>query len=166
MPTPPGPRSAEAILVAEDPERERPREVDRVLEFGERSGEIFGDLAGDISEYCIDFRRAGGKNPRFRRGMRTISIGEAKCSTLTQESCVPRVSRSREWVVAKDGDVAALERGAGWADAALEDEGHCGLARVGVDMESSLPSSSRRSKVEEDGDGTFRPLMLHASTGR
>ena len=113
VPTPPGPRSAEANLVADDPDRERPREADLILGFGERFGEIFGDLAGDISEYCIDFRRAGGKNPRFRRGMRTISIGAVKCSTLTQESCVPGVSRSREGVVVTEGDVAVLERGAG-----------------------------------------------------
>ncbi len=39
------------------------------------------------SEKVRDFRRARGKKPSVRRGMRAISMGSVECGRRTQESC-------------------------------------------------------------------------------
>jgi hypothetical protein len=40
-----------------------------------------------VSENARDFRRAGGKKPSARRGMRPICVGLVSLGNMTQESC-------------------------------------------------------------------------------
>lgn len=47
-----------------------------------------------VSEKVSDFRRAGGKKPRVRRGRRAISVGVVSLGRMTQESCFQGDSES------------------------------------------------------------------------
>lgn len=115
----------------------------------------------DASEYGIDFRRAGGKNPSALRGMRPISIGSVSPGRRTQESCI------------HGGSVSALD---------CEDDGTrlrspvcpVGFAHpfgnesgcVSFLLEPSPYSPSKRSSCPWAlGPATGRPLTPHASTG-
>ena len=48
----------------------------------------------EASEYVIDLRRAGGKNPKALRGIRAICVGFLSFDNSTQESCFQGVSDS------------------------------------------------------------------------
>jgi len=45
----------------------------------------------EVSEKVLDFRRAGGKKPSVRRGIRRISTASVMVGIRTQDSCLKDV---------------------------------------------------------------------------
>ena len=129
----------------------------------ERSSECGGESR---SEYAIDFRRRGGKNPRARRERRTISMAVGVESIKTQESCVQGMVSGL--VVESDGDVGRLGIGVelvgcGWDE--VDRAGYDDFNEVVNGIPSLvLPLPSILS--DSFGSDILRPFTPQASTGR
>jgi hypothetical protein len=99
VPTPPGPcrphdvDALRARLCVETEERvldARGRDAGDGFvadDAGERERSTDGLGVDAASEYAFDFRRAGGKKPSARRGMRPICVGLWSLGRSTHESC-------------------------------------------------------------------------------
>jgi hypothetical protein len=75
--------------------------VDDMVEKEER-GRSREEEAVGVSENVRDFRRAGGKKPRVRRGRRATSVGVVELGRRTQDSCFQGGSESA-WEVEEEG---------------------------------------------------------------
>ena len=119
-----------------------------------------------MSEYVIDFRRLGGKNPSVLRERRAISTATGEGSMRTQESCFHSGSSVVGLVVVLDREVVKLDEGGelgscrgSYLGRAVAD------MRIGIDFSLLLLRSPGRSRVAI-GSGILRPLTSQDSTGR
>lgn len=109
------------------------------------------------SEKVTDFRRAGGKKPRARRGMRAICVGCLSLGRRTQESCVQGCS---EAALEETTELVSVLFCFGVAHPLGKPAASGFLSELLAYSPKSRSSSGRAS-----GPCTGRPLTPQASTG-
>jgi hypothetical protein len=127
---------------------------------GERDKSTDGLGVDAASEYAFDFRRAGGKKPSARRGMRPICVGLWSLGRSTQESCF------------QGGSVSGLEDMTECVSESLwrgvdQPFGRPCVSHFGALVLEVSPysPSNRSSSGRASGPCAGRPLTPHASTG-
>jgi hypothetical protein len=127
------------------------------------SKDVFGvEVADATVVVAFDFRLAGGKYPKARRGTRNISTGALIPGSTTQESCLKSISSDEE-VIRDNGSEVYTEGIVAFVGPSGDNESPPFEAELVRVANLSGPGSNR--SFVRYGLSTFLPLAAHPSSG-